>query len=284
MKAILAALIGAAFIAIVAANFGSASHGASPAVTVAVHGVRVIKPPPGGDDTLRAFHDDAGTKVALLVTEPDGGLVLFNGDDSRVKSFVDDLGKDLTKREPGTKVEIEVPESWVFGPQATVSQNRKYCSLEVNMPGFPSKEATTLTLSGTLVFKIAKEKTDFTAENVALQAGTEVKAGDIRLTIKRAGKPRFGSKNALEIEFDGKQSLDAIARIRFFDADGKKIEAEEAGRSSGKSLNGGSASWFDATIDYQLKNTADTAKIVITCWKDMKEVTVPFDLKVSLGL
>ena len=283
MKGIVAALIG-----IVVASCGcvSASHGAPPEVTVAVQGVRVVKPPPGGDDTLRAFHDVSGTTVALVVMEPGGGLVVFDGDSSRVTSFVDDKGKDLTKREPGTKVEIEVPESWAFGPVGTVSANRKYCSLEVNMPGTPTKQAAMLTLSGTLVFKIANEKKDFTAEKVALQAGTKVNAGNIPLTIKRAGKPRIGGdNNPIEIEFHGKQNLDAITSIRFFDAAGKEIEAGEAGRSFGKSLDGRSApSDYDATIEYRLKSAADTAKIVITYWADMKEVTVPFDLKVSLGL
>lgn len=280
--------IAVALIGIVAAGCGggSAAHGASPRLIVAVQGVRVIKPPPGEDDTLRAFHDVSGTSVALVVTDPGGGLVVFDGDSSRVTSCVDDQGKDLTKREPGTKGAIEVPESWAFGPVGTVSANRKYCSLEVNMPATPTKQAVALTLSGVLVFKTANERKDFTVEKVALQAGTKVQAGNIPLTIKRTGQPQAGGdSHPIAIEFHGKQSLDAIARIRFFDAAGKKLEAEEVGRSFGESTDGGSApSDFDATIEYRLKSAADTATIVITCWTDMKKVTVPFDLKVSLGL
>jgi hypothetical protein len=283
MKTIMAALI-----AIVATSCGcgSPAHGAPPTITVTAQGVRVVKPPPGGDDTLRAFNDVSGTTVALLVTEPGGGLVVFDGDSSRVRSFVDDKGKDVTRREPRTKAGIRVPDSWVFGPVGTVSENHKYCSLEVKMPGIPTKQATTLTLSGTLVLKIAKEKKDFMADKVALHAGTRVNAGKIPLTIKRAGKPQFGGDdNPLEVEFHGTQNLDAITRIRFFDATGKEIEAGEAGRSCGRSWGGGSApSDYDAAIAYRLKGAADTAKIVITYWTDMKEVAVPFNLKVTLGL
>ena len=76
---------------------GSATQGASPAITVAVQGVRVVKPPPDGDDMLRAFNAFSGTAVALLASEPQGGLVLFDPDASRIKSFTDDKGKDLKK-------------------------------------------------------------------------------------------------------------------------------------------------------------------------------------------
>jgi hypothetical protein len=92
------------------------------------------------------------------------------------------------------------------------------------------------------------------------------------------------SNNPFEIEFHAKQSLDAITRMQFFDAAGKEIESEQGGRSSVRSLESGSASEPEETIGYQLKSAVETAKIVITCWTDMKEVTVPLDLKVGLGL
>ena len=102
MKRIVAVLIG-----IVATNCGcgSTAQSASPAITVAAQGVRIAKPPPGGDDALRAFNYFPGTTVALIVTDPEGGLVVFDSDTSRLKSFVDDKGKDLAKPEPGTQLE-----------------------------------------------------------------------------------------------------------------------------------------------------------------------------------
>ena len=276
----------AASIAIIASNFGchSVTQGAPPAVTVAVQGVRVAKPPPEGDEMLRAFNTFPGTTVALAVTEPRGGLVVFDIDASRVKSLVDDKGKDLTKSDPGTKT--EVPENWVFTPGWLVSKDRKHCSLEVTVPGTPSRGATTLALSGTLVFKCATEKKDFTTQNVSLHAGALVSAGAIPLTIKSAGKPRFGGDDkSTEIEFHAKQTLDAIIRMKFFDATGNRIEAEEAGRGVETTPDGGSAPAIqDATICYRLKDAGNMAKIVVTCWTDIGAVAIPLDLKVGLGL
>jgi hypothetical protein len=280
MKRIVAALIG-----IVATSWGggSVAQSASPTITVAAQGVRIISPPPGGDDALRAFNYWPGTTVALVVSAPEGGLVVFDDGASRLKSFGDDKGKDLTKPEPG--LEAVAPASWGFGVSAPIGKDRKYCGLEINVPGIPSKGASALALSGTLVFKIAKEKKGFTTEKVALHAGTKVDAGKIQLTISRVGKPRFSmSGNPFEIEFHAKQSLDAITRMRFFDATGKEIESEQGGRSSTRSFDGGPASEPEETIEYELKSAVDTAKIVITCWTDMKEVAVPLDLKAGLGL
>jgi hypothetical protein len=281
MRTIVAAPIG---IIAISGRGVSAEHDAAPTVVVGVQGVRVVKAPPGGDDTLRAFNDVSGTTVGLIITVPQGGLVVFDSDSSRVKSFMDNKGKDLTKPEPGAIVEIR-PEGWAFQAFPRISDDRKYCSVAVSMPGIPTKQATTLTLSGHLVLKIAKEKRDFTAEQVPLQAGAKINAGTIPLTIQRTGKPQFGADDAFEVQFQARQNLDGIARIQFFDATGKKIEAEEHGRGEGRwSGNLPTASGYEATLDYRLKSAVDAAKIVVTCWTDMKEVSMPFDLTVSLGL
>jgi hypothetical protein len=71
---------GIAWIGFLAITFGyvAVANSADPALTVAAHGVRVIAPPPGEDDGLRAFNDNPGTTVALIVTDPQGGLVAFD--------------------------------------------------------------------------------------------------------------------------------------------------------------------------------------------------------------
>jgi len=264
----------------------AAEQGPASAVTVAVQGVRVIKPPPGGDDTLLAFSDFSGTAVVLLVTDPRGGLVVFDGDSSRVQSFVDDKGKDLTKPEPGTDPDAR-PGNWVFQPMPTVSTNRKYCSVQVSMPGLPTKQATRLAISGKLAFQVAHEKKKLTAEKVALRAGTKIDGGMIPLTIKRAGKSQWFSSDdkEFEVEFQANQNTDAIASIRFFNSAGKQLEAREIGRGfTGSADSPSTAANYDASLDYRLKNAAYTATIVITYWSDMKKISVPFHLTVGVGL
>jgi hypothetical protein len=253
-----------------------------------VQGVRIVKPPPGGDDdSPRVLNGVPGTSVALIATAPAGGLVAFDEGASRVESFVDDKGKDLTKRAPGEKAIPGVPNMWVIGMMPAMTKDRKHCIVDIDVPGLPTKQATTLALSGTLVFRVAHEKKDIAVEKVALRAGTEVKAGAIPLRITRAGKPQSGRDgDSMEIEFHAKQSLDAIVRVQFFDAAGNKIEADQSWRSYEVSPLAPDATPSDreATTTYRLKSAAETAKIVFTCWTDMKEVVVPFDVKVGLGL
>lgn len=281
MKRIAVALIG---IAAVGYPFGSTAWGEPPKMSVAVHGLRIGKPSPDEDDMAFPFY--SGTTVVLLVTEPGGGLVAFDSELSRVKSFVDDKGKDLWKAGAGVNGKDARPGNWAFTPVHAMSKDREHCNVEFSVPDIPTPKATTLNLAGTLVFKTAREKKEFRAEKVALRAGTTVNAGKIPLTIKRVGKPRFGgdAKSSV-VEFQAKQPLDAVSRIQFFDASGKKIESREGMRSLGSSLDDRLVpSNYEATVEYELKEPGDTATIVFTCWEDVKEVVVPFDVKVSVGL
>jgi hypothetical protein len=274
------------------------AYGADAPITVAVQGVRIIKPLLEGSDDLRAFGEPPGATVALLLTAPDGGLVLFDGDSSHVTSCVDDKGKDLTNPEPGGEVDGE-PEIPNFGPFPTFRNDGRHCSLELSVPGVPTKGASVLTVSGKVVVKVAKRKKDFAAETVALKVGTVIDAGPIPLRIKRAGQPQWGGNEPLGVMFEAKQNLDSIATIRFFEGTGKEIEAKEVSRNHGRLSPGDvvtavlgnhsdhattKPAWSFSAIEYRLKTKVDSAKVVITYWSDMKPVAVPFDLTVGLGL
>jgi hypothetical protein len=274
MKRTLAAALAAA-IGIGAWCMG-AGETAPAGVSFEVQGLRIVKPAPGGNDKMRAFNWLPSTTVALLVTVPEGGLVAFDDDGSKVTSFTDDKGKDLSK--PETKDSFQDKASFQTSP--TISEDGKQCSTEITAPGVPTKGATALTISGKIGFQIATQKKEFTAEKVALQAGTKISAGPIALTIARAGKPEWGgSEGTFSVTLQAKQDLDSIAHIQFFDAAGKKIEASRA--STGRSAVMGAV-----TVDweYNLKAKVETAKIVITYWTDMKKVALPVSLTVGVGL
>ena len=102
-------------IVVIGCGYVAVANGADPAITVAVQGVRVVAPPPGEDDGLRAFNDNPGTAVALIITDPQKRLVAFDVYASHLKSFVDDKGKDLTKCEPETKTDTDMPATSPFG-------------------------------------------------------------------------------------------------------------------------------------------------------------------------
>lgn len=252
---------------------------ASPAgVTVQAHGLRIVKPAPGGDDKLRAFNWFSGTSVSLLITVPQGGLLEVDRKASKLTAFTDDKGKDLTKAEDTKQQRFSRDAG--FSMSSNISEDGKVCVSEVDAPGVPSKGATVMTVNGTLVFRAATKKQDFTAENVALKAGSAIKAGAVAFNITETGKPQWGGDDdAFAVTLEAKQDVSSIAGIEFFDAAGKKIEAKRGSSSSMSFGNNVTVTW-----QYNLKAKADAAKIVVSYWTDMQKLTVPVDLKVGLGM
>ncbi|MCY3023220.1 MAG: hypothetical protein NTW87_29945 [Planctomycetota bacterium] len=259
-------------------TWGIAAGESGPAgATVEAQGLRIVKPSPGGNDKLRAFNWFSGTTLALLVTVPQGGLVSFDRDASKVTSFADDKGKDLTKSDGKGRF---MSDKAGFEMMPNFSEDGKQCTTDVRAPGVPAQGATKLAVAGELVFQIATQKKDFAAENVALKADTKVAAGPIPFTITKVGKPEWGGDEAAFcITLEAKQDLSSVADIQFQDAAGKKIEGRRGSTSRMGFMNNVTITW-----EYNLKAKADAARIVITYWTDMKKVTVPFALNVGVGL
>ena len=244
-------------------------------LAVTAQGLRIVKPAPEGQDDLRAFSWTTGTTIALLVSAPKGGLIAFDDDASELKLFLDDKRSDLLKAKPADEM---FGRDAGFGMMPSISEDGKYCLVEANVVGVPTEGSTRLAVGGDLVVKMATEKKDFTAESVALKKGTKVEAGSIPMTISEAGEPDWGDA-PLAITLEAKTSLDTVADIQFFDVDGKEIESETAGESS---MGFGNQVTVDRT--YNLGRKVDTANITITYWTDLKNVTVPFQVVVGVGL
>ena len=256
---------------------GSLLAGEAPGVTVEAQGLRIVKPPAGGNDRLRAFNWFPGISVSLLVTAPQGGLLEIDRKASQVTAFTDDKGKDLTKPEDEKQRFHRKVE---FSMSPNISEDGKLCVTEVSAPAVPTKGATLLTVTGKLTLVTATRKEDFTAQSVALKAGSQIEAGAIPFTVKEVGKPKWGGdKDSWSVTLEAKQDLASIAGIKFFDTAGKEVEAK---RSSSSSMRFGTN--VTITQSYRLKSKLDTAKVVVSYWMDMKKVTVPVDLKVGLGM
>jgi hypothetical protein len=252
-----------------------AAAAATAAATFEASGLRIVKPVPGGDDHLRGFNYSPGTSLGILVTAAQGGIIAIDGDASQVASVTDDKGKDLTK--PDIKSEFGDDKA-EFGMMPEISADGKRCQMEVNAPGVPTKGATALSVTGTVVLQMATQKKDFTADKVVFKPGAQIKAGDIAFTVESVDKPE-GDDSDFSVTLAAKQSLDSVAEIQFFDAAGKKIES--ARNSSMRSGFGDSVS---VTWKYGLKTKVAPAKLVVSSWTDLKKVTLPVNLTVGVGL
>ena len=234
-------------------------------------GLRVVPKAYDGNDMMRAFNAFEGTSVAILVHQPNGGLITFDSENSKIESFTDDKGKDLLKS-TGDFGMPAIPMS------PDISEDGKAVIIEVNGGQTPTKGATSLNVKGKLIFKAAIRKKGYTHKDIEVKADAKVEAGPIEMTIGRAGKPEWGEE-PLEIVLQAKKRLDEVASIRFLDSDGKEIESSVSGSMT-------MAFGDDVSVErgYALTKKVDKVTIEISYWTDMKDLEIPVDLTFSLGL
>ncbi len=238
---------------------------------VMAYGLRVVPKPFEGNDMMRAFHAFEGTSVAVLVHQPAGGLISFDSDSSKIESFTDDKGKNLLESTsdfgtPGLPMSPEISE----GGKAVV--------IEISGGQTPTQGATSLKVKGKFVFKAASQKKSYTHKDLELKADAKIEAGPIPLTIGSAGKPEWGEE-PLEINLKATKRLDEVASIRFLDADGKEIESNESG-----SMTMAFGDEVSVERSYALTKKVEKVTVEISYWTDMKDLEIPVDLTVSLGL
>jgi len=237
---------------------------------VRVCGVRIVAGPYNDEQKLRAFNMFPGTVLALEVEYPAGGLIAFDSDKSTLEKLADEKGTSLL-------VEQQFGRSG-FSMWPRFSADQKVALIEASGGGVPARGTREIRARGTLVFRRAEKQAMAKCENVALGKGTRFEVGPFKLEVHSAGKPDWGDA-PLAVTFRTKQDLDALKTVKFFDAQGKPIEAEPSG--SGRFGFGGDVT-YERTFSLSRKVEAATLEIVY--WEDLETVEIPFDLKVGVGM
>jgi hypothetical protein len=239
---------------------------------IKVAGIRIVAPAPDGKPgSSGAFFSPPGVTVTAIVQPLAGKIVSINQSDSKLDTFTDDKGTDLmaTKSEdPFNKPGINM---------AKVNEGGISANVDFQAAGLPAKGATVLNISGKLSVKVATGTRQFAVESVDIKTNASFTCGDLPLKISAAGfsKGMFSSKEEFSATFSSTQDLDGISTLEFFDAQGGKIEARKS------SWGGGLGNYF---VEYVFKTSLDHAKIVVTCWQDLKTVEVPIFVKTGVGL
>jgi len=243
--------------------------------TVEVRGLRIVGKGYGKTKYGAELHPlnwSPGTAVAVLVKRPGGGLIELDRKASKLTKFADDKGTDLLNANKSSR-------SATHGfARDNISADGKACMIELMCAGVPAKGAKTVVASGTMIFKFATKKKTFTHKNIALKAGSTIKAGAITFKITKAGKPQWGDA-ALEITLNTNTDISKIAAIRFLDAAGKEIPSKEAG---GSTMRMGKLVTVEKS--FTLKKKVAVATVAIDYWMDMKTLKVPFNIKATIGL
>jgi hypothetical protein len=273
-----ACAIAAMLLAVCAAGLTLYAANETREVNVEVRGLRVVGEAYGDSmQGLRAFNWSKGTSLALLAVFPEGGIISFDSEASKLERFGDDKGTNLLE-EPKSGESTFFQSKPGFGMMASVSEDGKACMIELDSPAVPAKGAARIDASGSLVFKCGSKKKTFTHENVAFKVGTKVEAGAVPLEVTKVGEPEWGD-DPLQITLKATQDMSKVAAIAFFDGNGNAIESSDAGWTSMRSFN-----VVSIEKSFNLKKKVDSATIAVTYWVDMRDEEIPFKVTASLGL
>lgn len=248
-------------------------------VEVSVSGLQVVGPgyvPEGEDnkmmDELQAFNGFSGTKVGVLVKTKEKSIVNLDQEKSKVTVFGDETGTDLTKakaRFSSGKVDFGFPD---------VSKDGKALMLEIGSAGVPAKGAQNIILKGELVVGMASKSELVKSEVTELKEGAVLVSGKHSFTVKKFGKPEWGD-DPFGISLTSNVSYEDFKAVKFYDAEGKEIEADRT--SSGSMGVFGKRNY---SVSYSLKKKVAQIVLGLDGWTDLEEVKVPFDFKVGAGL
>jgi hypothetical protein len=236
----------------------AAAPAAAPTVTLG--GLRVVAPGMGEEATeIRAFNESPGTALVLFVKVPDGaGIVEIDDDTSALKSINDDTGANLL-------------EEGRFGPFPKITKDGSTGMIEVETRGRPSPGATYLTVEGTIALTSSAGTKVVKVANVKLESGRTFKVGNAIITVGEVSTE--GDHGSLTLKLP-RSVLASIKEIRF--KDGKAaVQADRMG-----------SGWMgdDAEVSFRIPATLKSANLELDVWQNLKEQTVPFNLKVALSL
>ncbi len=243
------------------------SHAAD-AVEVSPAGLKIVAVAYGKEYMKTApFQSfDTGTELALGITAKESRIIGLDEDKSKVTSFTDDKGTDLT----GGKAE--------FGSFPKIAEDGTFGILEVKGSGIPAAGATKIMAKGTLAVTLGGKTATTRSEAVAVKKGTRFTLGDYKFEVSDTSESGDDEKPT-SLTLQAKQNLDGVAAIRFFTEAGKEIEASNSGSSSSGFNN-------SVTIEkyFDLATKATSILIEIDAYTDLKVETIPFDLTTGLGM
>ncbi len=256
------------------ALIANVATGAPAQTQVAIKGLRIVAEPYNADSSMRPFNWFDGTTLVLQITHPDGGLIVFDHDASRLDRFVDDRGTDLLakQQDPGQAFSASG-----FEREADISGDGTTALLELSGPSLPTDGATTIQAEGTAVFHTATSQTTFAHDGLVVRPDEEFSVGPIAFILTESGKPAWGS-DPLEVTIETKQDTAPIAAVRFFNTNGDRIAASRTG-----TMTWGVLGKTTTQFTYSLGQEAKTLAVEIDYWTDMVKTEVPFDVSASVG-
>lgn len=221
---------------------------------------------------IRAFNWSPGTSVSLLFTAGELSIVALNEKESKITSLTDDKGTDFSKAKSRFS-----NEPYKFG-WSNVSKDGKALGTTIEANGVPAKGAKSLIIKGEVVVTTGSKTEKVQSGTVALKEGTTFEVGGFTFKIKRVEEPKFGDSK-VSVTLETSKNMDALKEVIFLDESGEKIESEQ--RGSGSFGFGGKMTY---SRSFGLKKKVSEVEIGLLKWTDLKQVKVPLDLTLGVGL
>ncbi len=218
-------------------------------------------------DSLRPFHQQLGTKVALMIHGE--GLIAIDTNESKLSAFRDNKGTNLLVKEgfggDGFDSFPKVNDAGTLG------------MVDVRGGGIPTKGAHSVQVKGSLTVSQGTQSKAVKSAKVAFKDGSKLVAGAYTFEIKKVGKPSFGD-HPMEITLKIDQKLTEIRAFRFLDVNGNEVESNGTGSSSM-----GFNDQVTVERSFSLAKEITTGTLELDVWQDLKTKTVPIDVTVGVG-
>ena len=263
----------ALFLAVLLVASVAVAQDADKKTAVTVLALKVGRKNPADKDGKLSFYQE-GVSLTLAVYRPDRFLIGVDEKKTTLALFTDDRKTDLLKKTGG------------WGGMSGISSFPKFskdghlCVFDINATRPPAKGARTLRVKAIVVLKYGEGEKTAVQKNLKLKKGSVLTVGPVPWTIKKVGKPEWGSADAkLAVSVEGSVNHDAIKKLVFLDSDGKEVE-----HRIGSTSSSGFGGRMTYGVEYHLSRKVDTVTVKVISFKKSGSIRVPVDLEVGVGL
>lgn len=239
---------------------------------VEVVALQVAKPHPEKKMQSLVGGGPPGTSLHIRLTRKDKYFVELDEEASKLLSFSDEKGTDLSKARTR-----RFGRGWL-GHWTQISKDGHSCIFEARSGLLPAAGARELRLKANLVMVCGAGEKTAEQKNLVLKKGSRLAAGPVRLEIKSVKQiDRSGMEMLLETE--SKASFVQIKKLRFIGPDGKEIKHQVMG--SGRM---GFAGRFTYYRSFGLAKKVASVSVEVTYFEKVDRLSVPLNVKTGVGL
>jgi hypothetical protein len=230
--------------------------------TVQLVGLRVVGPGYGlNGSELRAFRQQSGTTIALLVQNPEN-MKIVDVDDSKCSlvEFTDDRDHNLM-------------DGLDWGAFPEISKDGRSALIEATSKERPSQGASRLFVGGTIHMRVAASESTEQIDRLEMEVGTKASVLQEVIQVMKVKEENEGLDLVLQIS---RKFKDRIKDIRFYAENGNPIEIWGRG-----SLTFGNAAQVEYNLD--AKSTPEALKVEIDLWQELEELNFSFQVDSTMG-